>query len=214
MNTWIDNLLALLIGSVVVLILVSQQRTAQNLSVDSTLSYMSKSQTLDMATWMTEDLTNLGSGVSGVLDVLEVPTYNTDSLTTRFAFQRRFSRDEAAQAGTPADTVSPKRFVYDLSLASTVTVQGRSIKLYNLKRCAAASGGCGSADPFVSSARLSDFRIEVLDRDGALTVLADSVRLLRVRVATVLPMAETRNDTYLPQTYWGTTLQVLQPDNR
>lgn len=214
MNTWIDNLLALLIGGVVTLILVSQQRTAQDLSVDSTLSYMSKSQTLDMATWMTEDLNNLGSGVTGVLDVLEIPTYNSDSLTTRFAFQRRYSRTEAAQAGTPADTVNPKRFVYDLSQVSSVTVKGQTVKLYALKRCATASSGCSSSDPVVSSARMSDFRIETLDRTGARTSLPDSARLIRVRLATVLPMAESRNATYIPQTYWGTTLPVMQPDNR
>lgn len=214
MNTWIDNLLALLVGGVVVLILVAQQRTAQDLSVDSSVSYMSKSQTLDMASWVTEDLTNIGSGVVGVTDVVELPTSNTDSLTTRFAFRRRLSGAEAAQSGTASDTLNPKRFVYDLSLASTVTLSGRSVKLYRLRRCVAASGGCASTDPDASPSRLSDFRITLLDRTGAVATDPDSVRLLRIRLASVLPLAETRQDTYVPQTYWGTTLPVTQPDNR
>ena len=214
MNTWIDNLLALLVGGVVVLILVAQQRTAQNLSVDSSVSYMSKSQTLDMASWITEDLTNIGSGVVGVTDVAELPTNNADSLTTRFAFRRRLSSTEATQSGSASDTLNPKRFVYEVSLSSTVTLSGRSVKLYRLKRCVAASGGCAAGDADASPSRLSDFRITLLDRLGAVATDADSVRLLRIRLASVVPLAETRSDTYIPQTYWGTTLPVLQPDNR
>ena len=142
----LDNLAAVLISGVLVLILVTMQFRAQQANQDRAVLYIAKKQTLSFADVLVRDLSNLG---------VEMPrnrrisrhSVNGDGLTDTL----RFSRVDAF-----GDTLNIE---YRLVVADTIVHQDTTV-LYQVERYenGVFSGG--------STPTMRSFTIELLDEGG------------------------------------------------
>ena len=183
----LDNLAAVLISGVLVLILVTMQFRAQQANQDRAVLYSAKKQTLSFADVLVRDLSNLG---------VEMPrnrrisrhSVNGDGLTDTLRFSR---------VNTAGDTLNIE---YRLVVADTIVHQDTTV-LYQVERYenGVFSGG--------STPTMRSFTIELLDEGGAaVTVDLRQTRQVRIGFVNVMPFGNP-DDHYLPSTYWGTTLR-------
>ena len=183
----LDNLAAVLISGVLVLILVTMQFRAQQANQDRLVLYTAKKQTLSFADVLVRDLSNLG---------VEMPrdqrisrhSVNGDGLTDTLRFSR---------VNTAGDTLNIE---YRLVVADTIVHQDTTV-LYQVERYenGVLSGG--------STPTMRSFTIELLDERGAtIAVNLRETRQVRIGFVNVMPFGDP-DDHYLPSTYWGTTLR-------
>ncbi|MCH8962234.1 MAG: hypothetical protein IH820_13180 [Bacteroidetes bacterium] len=183
----LDNLAAVLISGVLVLILVTMQFRAQQANQDRLVLYTAKKQTLSFADVLVRDLSNLG---------VEMPrdqrigrhSVNGDGLTDTLRFSR---------VDTAGDTLNIE---YRLVVADSIVHEDTTV-LYQIERYenGVFTGG--------STPTMRSFTIELLDEGGA-TIAVDlrETRQVRIGFVNVMPFGDP-DDHYIPSTYWGTTLR-------
>ncbi len=143
----IDRIVAMIIAAMVLLMGVTTQQRARRNSVESTMLYIGKKQTLELADMLERDLTNVGYQTTPGQDAI---TYyssddNDDMLDTlQFWGLRRDSVDGAAQQ---------VEIRYRLVEADTVEIGGTVVQLYQLKRFEHVGGvwqARGSSQPTIT----------------------------------------------------------------
>ncbi|MEM1128871.1 MAG: hypothetical protein AAGI71_19665 [Bacteroidota bacterium] len=207
MYIFFDNLNAMIIGSAVILMLLSLQLRMTEINIEETANYMVKRQGADLATWMEDDLLTIGENLDATDTWFNDPVYalaNGDSVTTSFTFMR--------EQETPGGTV-PVTTRYSLQPADTLVVDGVVTTAYRLVRDTSANGGA-FVNGGASNALMSYFRLDLVNSDIKLVqnpsaVAAadpDSIWNVRVRFALVTPF-ET-DQTTLHRVYYGSTLML------
>lgn len=191
MNALLDNLTATIVAMSVLAMLVAMQYRAQEASIERTIAYTAKKQTIEFGKWLQDDIANVGAGVSfGTVSVQELATNNSGN-TSRFRFRRKMN------AADP----NPLVVSYDLVETDTITVDGSAVHLFKLER---RVGGVLEGS---SPSTVTQFRIDMLDENGILTAAPSEARQVRVRFSTAMPYSGDRH-TYLREAHWGTTVPI------
>lgn len=203
-----DNLNALVIGGVVVMVILAMQVRVTEINIEETANYMVKRQGVDLATWMEDDLMSVGLNID---KTVEVPFVNpVDSAGMTMAFE--FVQDSINVTVSPPDTIRITTR-YDLVSTGTTVVDGENVNIYQINRRQRLDGGAwmGTGN---SPSILSHFRIDMLNQDAEpitnpATVAAanpDSIQNTRVRFTLVTPFESQRNT--LSRIYYGSTLMI------
>lgn len=191
MNALLDNLTATIVAMAVLAMLVAMQYRAQEASVERSIAYRAKKQTIDFGKWIQDDIANVGAGVSfGTVSVQELTT-NASGNTSLFKFRRKMD------AADP----NPVDVSYELVETDTITVDGSDVHLFKLQR--RVDGTLEGASP----PTVTQFRIEMLNENGTLTLAPSEARQVRVRFSTAMPYSEDRQ-SYLREAHWGTTVPI------
>ena len=203
-----DNLNALLIGGTVMMLLLTVYPRVQDMRLEQTATYVVKQQANDFATWAEEDLLKMGANMD-LGEVLFENPVDSAGLTTRFTFYR----DSVIATG-----VEVRLGVrYDLHHTGTRILGADTLDAFQVRRHERM--GSGSWMPAGNGpARLSAFRIELLNRDmqpivnpaSATAVVPDTVHTTRLRFAMLSPFDAERST--LRQLYYGSTLMVKRDD--
>lgn len=178
-----DNLIASVIGATVFLILISIQMRSTNANVAQTSRTVALKQAQTLATWLEEDLGQMGRNMDSTPFM---PPERTD--------------EEASPTGETGETFDPEKdsafeFEYKDENGNTTTVQysvrespespvdvdGGPRTLYELER----NGSGGSA------ATLGYFDIRFLNDNAGVTTDPDAIQSIRVHFSVVAPF---RND--------------------
>ena len=124
---YIDRIIAMIVGAMVLLMGVTTQQRARQSSVESTLLYVGKKQTLELADMLERDLTNVGYQTTPNQDAITYySVYENDMLDTlQFWGLRRNSVDGAAEQ---------VEIRYLLVEADMVEIGETMVQFYQLKR--------------------------------------------------------------------------------
>lgn len=177
-----DNLIATVISMTVLLILASIQTEATQINTVRTSRNAVKGQAQHLATWMEEDLADMGKNMKLGAAAFESPVDSTQWHTTRFIFKR-----DSLLAGGGTVRVKTR---YDLEKTGTCTVDGNTETRFEVQR----SRKVGS-DPWASSgqstANLEYFEVNMLGKDGGPVTNPkanrDEVESIRVRFSVIAP---------------------------
>ena len=197
-----DNLTAVMIFGVVLLILVAVQSRSIETNNELVSMHSGKVASLDLATLLEDDLDNLGTGMPQDTVLMVAPTQD-GSITREFLFNLALE-----QPSSPGNMMSVQRR-YRLVNASTITVDTSSVQTYQLIRDERIdSTGVFSpwAETFVSNHRISYFNVTMKDDQLVDTVHADSARYVRVAF-TVIPAYLQQNQS-VRELNWNTTMNV------
>jgi len=226
MQLLLDNLSAVLIGSVCILILSVTQIRSSHAGIEQTAAHSVKTKTLVFGQWIERDILDLGRNMGQNRYRFNQPTNASNGNTTEFRFWSdsvcvvtcSFPGSVTIAAG---DTV--RRHVrYRLIATRTVSMRntdGSSTtrQLYQLQREAAEAAitdGVAAAVPTTrwradrwSIGTLSFFQVRMLLRDGAVTTDPEAGDYIMVRFA-VVPEWILQPENYIRELYWSTTLKV------
>jgi len=177
-----DNLIATLISMTVLLILATIQTDATQINTARTSRNVAKNQAQQLATWIEEDLAEMGKNMSVGDAAFEDPSDSTQWHTTQFMFKH-----DSLLAGGGTVRVKTR---YELEKTGTRTVDGETVTLYEIQR----SRKIGS-DPWESkgqsTANLGYFEINMLDNDGIPVsnpkANREDVESTRVRFSVIAP---------------------------
>lgn len=192
-----DHLIAIIVGTVIVLMLINVQQRSQQVNVERTMAYIAKKQILDLADVMERDLANFGYGTGPGEEGATKFSQNADGIT-----------DTLDYWGTDA-LGNQVEIRYVTEAKDTVVVQGEDKKLWELKRYEKVGGAWTQRGG--STPTLTFFSIDPLD-EGNNIIDIGNARRLRVRISNaVLPsMAKDQNDETSRSLYrelnWGITL--------
>ncbi len=160
----IDRIVAVIISSMVVLMGFSVQQRAQQTSVGSTMLYVGKKQTLELADMLERDLANVGYDIAPDQDAI------TDFIAGPDNLQRlQFFGSDA--------TGNQIEIRYDLAVVDTVDIGEEQVPLYELQRFEKngavwqAAGG--------SPSTLTRFHVDLLSENN-LSVGKEDARRVRV----------------------------------
>ena len=182
----LDNISAILIFSVVALAVAATQfRSTQN-TVESTVSYMSKKQTLELGATLEQELKLIGQGTT---DKIDEAIKNPDGQTTSFVFWRN-------------NGIVDLKVEFRLVETDIIQVGGTDVQRYRMDRFENDVYRGGSAPT------LRDFIIEPLDASGNIVAPANAV-LVRARIRDTYPVGDP-DDMYIGHSVWGLT---LRPEN-
>ncbi len=183
-----DNLAAGLIALVLVVLLIGMQFRVSQVSNDRTALYAAKKHTLELADFVSRELSNVGSNLPEGQRITK-RTVNAYGLTDTLEFGR---------LNSTGDTL---RLAYILTADDSVAIGDTTVTLYRMQRYenGVEDGG--------STPSLRDFQIELLDADGvAVGTRYDDTRQIRISLSSLVPFGDPE-DHYVPQTFWGTTLR-------
>ena len=112
MQLILDNIIAALVYSSVALVVISTQFSASQTTVESTISYMSKKQILELGATLEQELKLIGQGTTNkITQVIN----NADGQTTQFTFWRN-------------NGVSDLKIEFRLVATDTIMVNGDPVK--------------------------------------------------------------------------------------
>ena len=203
-----DNLVAAILGSAILLILLSINLRMLEMGREEVANYAAKRYGTDLAEWMEEDLLTLGRNRrSNGSELFESPV-DSAGMTKSFTFYRN---DYISETSTDSVEVAIR---YRLKYEGKGQVGDEEINLYRVVRDSSAEGGgagtfvyTGSAVPLVSY-----FKVDMLDRfvrpisDPASN--PDDVRNTRVRFSIVTPFQSEETRMTLRKVHYGSTLLV------
>jgi hypothetical protein len=208
MFTIFDNLNAVVIGGVVIVVLLAMQLQVAEVNIEQTSNYMVKRQGVDLATWLEDDLLSLGANIDKSLEVPFLNPADSAGMTTEFVFYQ----DSINTTVSPADTMRITTR-YQLEKAGTTSLEGDPVNVYRIQRDQRLDSGAWFSTGN-SPAILSNFRIDMLDRDAkpvadpyaAASIDPDAIRNTRVQFTLITPF-EVRQAT-LSRIYYGSTLMI------
>ena len=178
-----DNLIATLISMTVLLILASIQTQATQTNTARTSRNTVKAQAQQMATWMEEDLAEIGKNMNATEAAFENPQDSTDWHTTQLTFKY-----ESLLASGGTERVKVR---YELEKTGTRTVDGTDEILFEVQR----SQKVGD-DPWTSEGQspgsLEYFEVNILNKDGTPVTNPpktnrDKVESFRIRFSVIAP---------------------------
>lgn len=197
-----DNLTAVMIFGVVLLILVAVQSRSIEMSSELLSMYSGKVASLDLATLLEDDMDNLGSGMAPDTTLFAAPVQD-GILTRQFIFNQAME-----QVSSPGDMMDVQRR-YRIVDGSVVTIDTTSKQTYQVireERIDSTGTYSPWAETWKSDQSLTYFNITMKDRNYADTAFPDSARYVRVAF-TVLPGYQQHNQ-YVRELNWNTTINV------
>ncbi len=192
-----DHIIALLIVGIIVLLLFNVQQRAQQSSIERTMMYNAKQQTLDLASFLERDLSNAGYQTPPIEDAILAHNINGDGITDTLQFWG---------VGASGDRA---RIAYSVSVVDTFKTKFRQaelvLPLYELRRY--ERRGANFVRVGGSAPTLTGFRVDLLD-NGNNPADLETVQQFKVRFSNaVLP--DFNSDQYLKgyrQLHWGITV--------
>ncbi|MBX2818021.1 MAG: hypothetical protein KTR29_00025 [Rhodothermaceae bacterium] len=197
-----DNLTAVMIFGVVLLILVAVQSRSLEMNNELLSTYSGKVASLDLAMLLENDLDNLGRDLAPDTVLMIAPTQD-GAITRDFVFNLALE-----QTSSPGDMMSVQRR-YRLIDDSIITVDTSNVQTYQLIREERIdSTGIFSAwtEKWASTQMLTYFNITMKDDQFLNTINADSAKYVRVAFA-VLP-AYHQDSQFIKEMSWNTTINV------
>jgi len=166
-----DNLSAVLVGTVVLLILAGIHLTSRTAGTEAGMYYMNRVQTLTLIQMIERDFPNIGAGVDPQQRDM-IAAYSWSDENRRFEFRATIDSTAAAPV---------HRIRYEVAPVTNPTCAEAQVQCYEVQRMVDAGSGfevTGRSNTFVT-----DFEIELSPQTGD---LAD-VREVRVRLAALSP---------------------------
>lgn len=182
----LDNIAATLVFSAVALAVFVTQLNSSQATVESTVSYMSKKQTLELGATLELELKLIGQGTTNKIDEA---IKNADGQTTSFIFWRN-------------DGIVDIKVEFRLVETDIIKIRGTDVQRYRMDRFENDVFRGGSAPT------LRDFVIEPLDAAGNVVAPAAAV-LVRAKIRDTYPLGDP-DDMYIGHTFWGMT---VRPEN-
>ena len=198
----IDRIVAVIISSMVVLMGFSVQQRAQQTSVGSTMLYVGKKQTLELADMLERDLANVGYNLAPGQTAITMLTLQNGDMLDSLVFWG-LGRDSVAAAARQVEVL------YRLAPADTAHFGETSVPLFALERFEREGGGAWQASGG-SPPTITRFYISLLGETNN-SVTADKARRVRVWLENaVMPeanMGEMMNNFRLLR--WSMTVSPL-----
>lgn len=174
-----DNLTATVVGTTVLLILIAIQMRATRANVEQMSRSMAFGQAESMATWLEEDLSQMGRNIDG--QPFTFPKRSDESSSPT---------DETLKVTNP-DGEADFEFEYnDKEIQYTLRYADGESPPYELER--SVSGGGGGTG---SAGRLGYFDIQFINKNASPTSVVGNIQAIRVRYSVVTPFQN--DDTML-----------------
>ncbi len=196
-----DNLTASIVGGIVLMMLFGIQSRIQSNTVESTIMYAAKNQTLQFAELLERDLSNAGYlSTPGDQAILRHATRNTSGEITTDTLE--FWGSDGSGLRT--------RVRYVLEKTKTATIDGEFVQLYQVNRYENNMLAWKTAG--ASLPTLTEFRIDLLDSANNGVVSIADARKIRVRFEAAVVGGRLKDtggnseSTFLRTLRWGVTL--------
>lgn len=187
-----DNVVALVIAGVGLLLMLNLQQQAQRSNLEQSLLLHAKTQTLDVADWITRDLTNAGHGTAPTqpgITAYSEQLVDSARVTTLLEFYSRAADGSSALIR------------YELTQIDTTTIQGEAVPVFRLDRY--ENGALAGQ----SAPALTGFTIDLLTENNTPTDQANARRLrLRLRQAVAPSTATAPLRPAQQEVHWGISL--------
>lgn len=171
----LDRIIAMLITATLILMGLTVQNRAQKAAADSTMLYMAKTQTLELADMLEHDLANVGYGTTPNDEAISTYSKQADSTNLNTFEFWGIRRD------SPTGTPQQVKVRYTLVFADSVTTMQGPVALYELRRQELRSGTweeVGSSTPSLES-----FSIDLINESN--TIATDIKDARRIRVSMI-----------------------------
>ncbi|MFK7844562.1 MAG: hypothetical protein AB8G77_04615 [Rhodothermales bacterium] len=200
-----DNIIAIMIAGVVVIILFSIQQRSTDFNIEQTSIYSAKNSSLDFANWIEEDLKLVGTNIDHGDVMFIAPTY-TGSNTSQFLFLQE-------TRVYPGPIITRIQTRYDVDSSSTIVLPDTTIQLYELIRHQRdSSSTTGVWSPWVETGAgpqwLSYFRIDLMNNQGQLITTEPQTAFLEV--AFTLAMPNLSSQAYIREFNWSSQINIRQ----
>ena len=192
-----DNLSATIIGGIVLLTVLFMQERQRDVSIDKVVSYAANKHSIELGSWLQEDMTNIGwqtppsdNGLDSLATNDSIP-----ELSKTFAFDGLHPH--------PDSTHLSALITYQLVPAMTpngqdyAEINGNSVPLWELQRVVNGIV-MGASVPLITH-----FSVEPLTTAGIPTTI-DVARTLRIKFS----MALSRDEAFIQEVHWGTTFSI------
>lgn len=210
-----DNLNALIIGGILILMLSVTQGQSQRAGIEQIASHSVKAKTLVFGHWVERDVLGLGANVGRNTYRFDDPVLDSLGNTRRWTFYSDSVRIDGS--------VLRRVVRYNLVPTTQAVFRDTTYQLYEVRRdSATVAVRNGVPDPITASdwrrgiwsiGTLSFFRIDLLDRSGTTprtpsgAVDVDRADYVRVRFG-VVPEYVLKPDNYIRELYWVRTMKV------
>ena len=188
-----DHLVAVIVGSVIILLLFNVSQRVQHASIERTMLYMTKSSTLDLGSYLQRDLMNAGFDTAPVETGILKHNTDAEGLTDTLVFWG---------VGASGDRT---RIAYGVSAVDTALIDGQTWPLFEVRRY--ERRGADFVRNGGSTPTLTQFKVDLLTSGNTPTDIS-TARRLRLRLTNaVLPDFE--SETHLQgyrRLHWGVTL--------
>lgn len=201
-----DNIIAIMIAGVVVIILFSIQQRSTDFNIEQTSIYSAKNSSLDFANWLEEDLKLVGTNIDHGDVMFTVPTY-VGSNTSQFLFYSE------TIIHTPGEITTRIETRYDIDSSSTIVLPDTTIQLYELVRHQRdSSTTSGAWSPWVETGAgpewLSYFRIGLINNQGLLVNTEPQTAFLDVSFTLAMPNLSSQ--AYIREFNWSSKINICQ----
>jgi hypothetical protein len=175
----LDNLLAVVVGTVIILLLAALYVRTQGENLDALRNETNRTRMLDLVQTLERDLRNAGSGTdqSGVISWSDAAPTGDGMPVTRLEFYTTVDTSATAR---------PWRIRYDLAAVDSARVNGVWAPLYELRRH--GYDGTGYTLLSASTRTITEFDIRLLNASGTLTTQPADARAFVVRAVTLSPL--------------------------
>jgi len=197
-----DNLRVQIMAGVVLFMLLSATTQVREASVEQLSIYAAKKYALDLADWLENDISTLGSNFDSTTVRFLLPTL-LDGNTTDFTFLR--------DTLGPAPNFDPVRIEtrYQLIDTDMVELEDSMVQMYQVVRSYRVQEGSGWTlwqEDGRSTGRMSYFMVSLLDTWGAPVVDEAETVFLKMDFSVIPPFRQGKQ--YLNQLSWGTTVRL------
>jgi hypothetical protein len=189
----LDRIVAVVISTAVILMGFTVQQRAQQTSVSSTMLYVGKKQTLELADMLERDLANVGFGTSPNEVAITSYTVTPQNLLQRLEFLGSDASGNQIEVR------------YDVVFVDSVASSGEYVSIYELQRFENLSGTWTRNGG--SPSTLTQFSIDLLDENN-IPVAKENARRLRIRLENmVFPQVQVSDymDAFR-RIHWGITM--------
>ena len=197
-----DNLTAVMIFGVVLLILVAVQSRSLEMNNELLSTYSGKVASLDLAMLLEDDLDNLGRDLAPDTVLMVAPTQD-GPITRDFVFNLALE-----QTSSPGDMMSVQRR-YRLIDGAVIAVDTLNMQTYQLireERIDSTGVFSSWSETWASSHMLTYFNITMKDDKFINTINADSAKYVRIAFS-VLPAYHQESQS-IKEMNWNTTINV------
>ena len=201
-----DNIIAIMIAGVVILLLFTIQQRSTDFNLEQNVIYSAKAFSLDFADWLEKDLNLTGDNHENTEPKFILPTYagnNTSSIT--------LFRDTVVFVASIPDTLAIETR-YDLTSSSVITLPDTTIQLYELTRWERRELSGGGFDVWKDTGKgpewISHFRVNTLNTQGQIVNNESQTAFLQVAFTLVLP--NIGSEAYIREFNWASTINIRQ----
>jgi hypothetical protein len=184
----LDNMSSMIVFGTIALVVLSTQLRVQQTTVEQTVAYVSKTQTLDFANTVEREFKLMGVGIGHRNQMIASHQAGDDGNTSSFAFR-----------WVNAQTGQEMNIEYRAVAGDTVRAGENMVELLRIQRYENGHPR-GSSPP-----TLTRWRVDLLNNAGSPTSITDAT-LIRVSFANLMAIGDAAKYS-IPETHWAVTLR-------